>query len=356
MVIFLFRPSPQVPEPSFRAAQRCYESAVANLSIHRDQVANSTVDLTWIFAQAVNMALNTLLWTLSYPGIRQEHPIEEVHGHLRVALEVISVSAERWPGIESALQLYQNLITACLKAYGSDESYVVQSPLNRLSPSSARNTSSSPTLSTVSHPTPTNAPSLQPQKPMDKLAHEGDAFNTIPRPPTLNPQVAYGTGSGLDGSSSAFETPGQPNTAALQTDPYPPPSQDFPLQNYNSQQYVTPLNNCSSSDPPDPNPPYNPFPSVVSGLPHWDPNFTMASTTSGHLAYSHAVADPTFWVGSIGDQYSRYFNQPFPVSPWRERSLSQQEQIELMASLQENLPDVPANFVDATALYSCTIP
>lgn len=324
--------------------------------MHRDQVANNTVDLTWIFAQALNMALNTLLWTLSYPGIRQEHPIEEVTGHLRVALDVISVSAERWPGVESALQLYKNLIAACLKAYGSDESYVVHSPLNRLSPSSVQDTSTSPTLSTVSHPTPTNAASIQPAKPMDKFTPESADFNTIPRPPMLNPQVAYGAGSGLDGSSSAFETPAQPNPTAIQTAPFPAPSQDFSLPNYDSQQYVTPLNNCGSSAPADTISPHNPFPSVVPGLSHWDPNFTMASTTSSHLAYSHAIADPTFWVGSIGDQYSQYFNQPYPVPPWRERSLSQQEQIELMATLQENLPDVSSFVNDATALYNCTIP
>lgn len=358
MVVFLFRPSPQVPEPSFRAAQRCYEASVSNINIHRDQVANNTVDLTWIFAQAVFMALNTLLWSLSYPGIRQEHPIEEVQGHLSVALEVISVSAERWPGVESALQLYKNLIAACLKAYGSDESYVVHSPLNRLSPSSVQDVSTSPTLSAASHPTPTNhPPSLQPPKSADHLAPEGGAFNnTIPRPPTLNPQVTYGTGSGLDGSSSAFETPTQPNPSPVQTGAYPPSSsQDFQLPAYNPQQYVTPLN-CYSSAPVNTDSPHNPFPSVVPGLSHWDPNFTMATTTSGHLAYSHAATDPTFWVGSIGDQYSQYFNQPYPVPAWRERSLSQQEQIELMASLEENLPDVSDFVNDATALYSSAIP
>ncbi|KAK2760795.1 hypothetical protein FQN54_002033 [Arachnomyces sp. PD_36] len=352
MIVFLFRPSPQVPEPSFQAAQRCYEASVSNIKIHMDQVANNTVDLTWIFAQAVFMALNTLLWSLSYPGIRQEHPIEEVQGHLQVALDVISVSAERWPGVESALRLYKNLISACLKAYGSDESYVVHSPLNRLSPASTHDVSISPTLSTVSHPTPTNLPTLQPPKSIDQMAPGGTAFvKNIPRPPTLNPQVTYGTGSGLDGSSSAFETPAQPNPAPVQTGPYPPPSsQDFQIPAYNTQQYVTPLN-CYSSAPVNTNSPHNPFPSVVPGLQHWDPDFTMATTTSGHLAYSNATADPAFWVGSIGDQYSQYFNQPYPVPPWRERSLSQQEQIELMATLEENLPDV-SDFVDATVLYS----
>jgi hypothetical protein len=34
-------------------------------------------------------ALNTVLWTLSYPEIRKEHTIEEVQGHLDMALEVI---------------------------------------------------------------------------------------------------------------------------------------------------------------------------------------------------------------------------------------------------------------------------
>lgn len=101
----------------------------------------------------------------------------------------------------------------------------------------------------------------------------------------------------------------------------------------------------------DPTTPYNAFPSIVHGLPNWDPDFAVASTTSSGLAYMDAPVDPMNWTGSIADQYSRYFNEPFPVPPWRDRTLSQQEQIELMASLEENVPDVSAQLVNDSATF-----
>jgi hypothetical protein len=102
----------------------------------------------------------------------------------------------------------------------------------------------------------------------------------------------------------------------------------------------------------DPNTPYNTMPSVVPGLQGWDPNFSLASTTASHLAYIDATVDPMQWTSSIGDQYSNYFNEPFPIPPWRERTLSQQEQIELMASLEHNIPDVSAQLVrESNAFY-----
>jgi hypothetical protein len=98
----------------------------------------------------------------------------------------------------------------------------------------------------------------------------------------------------------------------------------------------------------DPDTPFNTFPSVVPGLPGWDPNYTAASTTAGGLSYVDAMVDPMFWLGTIGDQYSQYSNQPFT---WRERTLSQQEQMELMDTLEDNIPDVSAQLMNESTIY-----
>jgi hypothetical protein len=47
----------------------------------------------------------------------------------------------------------------------------------------------------------------------------------------------------------------------------------------------------------------------------------------------------------MSDQYSQYFNEAFPIPPERGRTLSQQEQMELMETLEDNLPDVSAQLV-----------
>ena len=121
ILIFLFRSSPQIPEPSERAALLCFDAAVYNIEIQRRQIQERSVDLTWIFTQTLFMALNTTLWALSYPNVRMENPRSKVEDYLQTAQEGIYLASDRWPGVESALEIYDSLIYACLSAYGSTE-------------------------------------------------------------------------------------------------------------------------------------------------------------------------------------------------------------------------------------------
>jgi hypothetical protein len=349
MIVFMFRPSPQVPEPSLRAAQRCYGASVFNVAMHHEQILTGSVDLTWIFTQSVFMALNTILWSLSYPEIRQEHPIEEVRGHLVTALDGIARAAERWPGVESAMRLYNSLVAACLKAYGTDESFVVHSPSSHPSPSSTHDAATPPVTASPSSTTTTSFYSFQTVRSGGLSAAETESCDTISRqsaePPSQFSQVSAASIPSADPlqASQILESVQQPHLL-----PAPLQLTEGPL--YSSQPYIPP--SISNSELPfDRSTPFNTFPSVLSGLPGWDPNFTVASTTASHLAYVDASVDPMLWLGSIGDQYSQYSHQPFPVAPWRERTLSEQEQIELMASLEANIPDVSAKLVDDSATF-----
>ncbi|KAL8940986.1 MAG: hypothetical protein Q9216_002505 [Gyalolechia sp. 2 TL-2023] len=117
MIIFLYRPSPQIPSPSVAAARTCFEACTFNVRMHRNQVATKSVDLSWIWTQSTFMVLNTMLWAISYPEIRQEHSKAIVENHIIQAQECILAASERWPGVEAAMELYETLIDACLKAY-----------------------------------------------------------------------------------------------------------------------------------------------------------------------------------------------------------------------------------------------
>ncbi|CAG8233445.1 unnamed protein product [Penicillium salamii] len=340
IVILMYRPSPQIPEPSVQAAQICYEAAIFNIAMHKEQMITGSVDLTWVFVQALFMALNTVLWTLSYPEIRKEHTIEEVQGHLDMALEIIVFSAERWPGVQSALLLYKRLVSACLKAYTTEESFVVHSPSN--------------------HPTPTSSQGLTPpamSSPSSSTTASFYSHNHRGGNLSIGDTASSGTysrGQSADPSFTQDSTPPATTPAPFSQPRIPPVSPAFdmkppPTSRSSASQYAPePYCDPSSLYPDvsvDPNTPYNTMPSVVPGLQGWDPNFTLASTTAGHLAYIDATVDPMNWTTSIGDQYSQYFNEPFPVPSWRERTLSQQEQIELLASLEHNIPDVSAQLV-----------
>ncbi|EGE08567.1 fungal specific transcription factor domain containing protein [Trichophyton equinum CBS 127.97] len=355
MIVFMYRPSPQIPEPSLYAAQRCYDASVSNVKIQHRQVAKETIDLTWIFTQSVFMALNTILWSLSYPEIRKEHPVGEVIEEIRLAMEILAVSSERWPGVESALELYKSLISGCLKAYATDESYVVHSPpSNRPSPAPSSDFATPPPMAhspnaaaaipspvSQSKPTP-NRLSSSPYEPTRSRAsfeaaslHPGQIKfeSTTPPPPSLTtittipyelatpPQATYtnGNGSSIDPNSSS---PAQPFSS--------PVTHSLARCNVSP----TPTNNF------DPSSFHNTFPSVVPGLHHWDPNYTTASTTASYLTYPSATIDPMSWVGTIGEQYSQFFNQPYQSNIFRDRRLSYEEHAELMDTLGHDLPDI----------------
>lgn len=346
----MYRPSPQIPEPSINAAKICYEAATFNIAMHREQMVTGSVDLTWIFTQSLFMVLNTVLWTLSYPEIRKEHPVEEVQGHLDMALEVIIFAAERWPGVQSALLLYKRLVTACLKAYGTEESFVVHSPSNHPTPTSSQGLMTPPAMSSPSSSTTTSFYSHQNYRPGHPSIGDTSSTGTLSRGPSADPSMPHQESTPPTFPTDPFKTPAIPAGAPLfgmqpvSTDP-------GKADQFTTQAYCAPTTLYPDASI-DPNTPYNTIPSVVPGLQGWDPHFSLASTTAGHLAYVDATVDPMQWTSSIGDQYSQYFNEPFPVPPWRERTLSQQEQIELMASLEHDIPDVSAQLVrESNAFY-----
>ena len=149
IVVLLYRPSPQIPNPSLRAASLAFDASVFNIEIQRSQLASNSVDLIWIFTQSLFMALNTVLWSLSISEIREKHPKPEVMRHIEMAQEAIYLSSARWPGVESALDLYGTLIVAYLKVYDRPDSKLEEScstDQSSVSPQSMQE-ASSPTLS-----------------------------------------------------------------------------------------------------------------------------------------------------------------------------------------------------------------
>ncbi|WEW55767.1 hypothetical protein PRK78_001200 [Emydomyces testavorans] len=344
MIVFMYRPSPQVPEPSLQAARKCYDACVFNVKMHKEQVTTGSVDLTWIWTQSLCMALNTILWSLSYPGIRHEHPMEEVIKHINIAMEVLAISAERWPGVESCRQLYKSLISGCLKAYGSNESFVVQSPSNRPSPASSHDIT---TPQQASSPDPSTCATLMP-----------------PQHPSISQRSATVSSEGSQGTSDSFEqrTPYSIHNNYCRSDSQTTISQpslsSYPTDSSPAQQPISmPICESPSSLAQshlffDPSSFHNSFPSVVPGLQNWDTNYRAASTMAGHLSHCNAELDPMVWTGTFGEQYSQFFNQAYPNTGWRDRSLSQEEQSELMAHLIDELPDVSYLVNESATFYN----
>lgn len=322
MLVLLHRPSPQIPRPSDRSAQIAYKASVFNIEMQREQIKTNSVDLTWIFTQSLFMALNTVLWSLSYTTIREEHSKAEVEKCLWMAREAISQASERWPGVESALELYIYLITACLKVYDQDNGnpLPISSPSNMASPNSLHDIASSPGFSSsstvISAPSPYYHDYNTNQSPSFAYVTDGDqAVDYLTARSPVRSEQSY-----------SQHEPLQPEQLQpFQNAQAPPPPTQPDFEYANSTPIPTPLDDKSF----DPTSYFNVFPSTLPGLLHWS---APGAIPSG-AAYAIPRHDPEFYLGAIGEQYSQYWHTPFTAQP---QLLSHAEQIELMQNLEND--------------------
>ncbi|KAF2497063.1 hypothetical protein BU16DRAFT_526109 [Lophium mytilinum] len=338
MVVFLFRPCPQVPRPTVTAARKCYDACQYNIYMSRKQIETGSVDLTWIFTQAIFMTINTILWTLSYSEIRRTHTREEVEGHLTVALEAIDLASVRWPGVASAHELYRNLIAACLRIYDKDGDI----PISAGSPSeSASVTSSLPgeiSRSRTTSPATVSTPSL----------------NTPPE--RVQPPFGY-----ISPQQPMPFTTQQSQPSLYQSSP--PPQSQFSVHQSPSQ---APIQHSFDTSPKfqdaipnmhyDPHSQYNPMPATFSDLPQWNPSFSMPYQEPYSLPpVSHALTSPSYnesYAAQNGFPVVDYLNPQWSVES-RGMGLNAQQQLELMHSLEANeTSKIEAMIQQSNALFS----
>ena len=306
MLVFLHRPSPQIPRPSLRSARIAYEASIFNIKMQTDQIASKTVDLTWVFTQSIFMALNTVLWTLSYRGIREEHPKSDVEKHLFRARDAIFLASELWPGVESALELYLYLISACLKVYDLDNgnSLPVSSPSNRASPISSQDVASPPAFSSSSTVVSATSPFCN-----DYNTNQSPPLNYFPE---IDQVFDYFPARSSVKSELSFSQPEQvqtfQNTPQLPTFDYPTALEEGAF---------------------DPTSVFNMFPSTLPGLQHW----SAPGVTPSGAAYARPRHDHEYYLGSIGEQYSQYLHAPFVTQA---QMLSHAGRIELMRILEND--------------------
>jgi hypothetical protein len=369
MIVFMYRPSPQIPHPSLFAAKQCYAAAAFNVKLQKRQVEAHLIDITWIFTQAIFMALNTILWSISYPAIRQQHPLEEVKTHIQDALQAIALCADRWPGVHSAIQLYENLVQGCLKAYEADSKESPASQADFVSSSATQNLSSSAASYAASSPASTNNSFHAAQSPQS-------AYSTQPAPGNHTLRKAA---SGYIDHNARQPYLAQPtNGKAFQSDQSRPPSQQYLATTISAG--LPSLDTAA----------------MHYSLPGFDPTsfpVTTASMTGGPWTTAPLLPgiipgldgspnvnyDELPYLASFGQEYSRYMGQSFPHQNQQNyqrglldttqhtngnyvmQSLTSQQQMELMAMLQSeqtngHLPDVSGLISDSTTFYTAQLP
>ncbi|KAK5120593.1 hypothetical protein LTR85_006249 [Meristemomyces frigidus] len=341
MVVFLYRPSPQVPRPSLNAALKCFAACEYNVYMQREQITKKNVDLTWIFTQSIFMAINTMLWSLSYVEVRRKHSKASVEKHLEVAMDAIQLASERWPGVASAVQLYHNLISAVLKIYEKDGDIPISAatPSDAASPAAMfpdafnRSRTTSPaTVSSTSVATPPGGP------PFGFLQQQ--ARRSVEQPPPLPYRSDANTGQPM-ASPPAYQTPPfapipvhPPGTgpvptlqpahsyhAQAQSMPFDPNSYNNPLPEWR-QEYSAPAWN----GPAQQQMPYIPNPNPQ--MQQMYTGYTNAAFDPNNQAYPFpSAADPNAnmeWTNPLWDMTNANFGN----------GLNLDQQQELMHSLE----------------------
>lgn len=341
MIVFLFRPSPQVPRPSTRAAKQCFAASSYLIYVQRDQIVRKSVDLTWIFTQSIFMSINTILWTLSYYEIRQEHSKEEVEKDLNVAMDCIAKAIERWPGVASAHQLYRNLIAACLKIYEKDGDIpiAVGSPESTVDPSRSRTTSPSfaPPAPATQLTQPLNSTPTEPKMAFGYFINEQPSAI---RADSFHPSPTHDVKMVAPQATSAVQIPqtngmGSPSTLGN-------PSQGGANRTDSNTSYGG-MSSISFDSNFDPNSQFNPLPNTFHDLAvNWNPTFTLSSGQGApNIPALSPYDQPLFGMDPLHSNVplSDYLYPPsWNLDASRGAGLTQQQQSELMHTLQEEGP------------------
>ncbi|KZF26431.1 hypothetical protein L228DRAFT_12393 [Xylona heveae TC161] len=340
MIVFMFRPSPQIPNPSPQAAIRCYDACAYNIPMHKKQIEHRVADISWVFTQTIFMALSTMLWTISYEEVRALHPSNEVLAHCETAIEVIFLCSKRWPGAASALGLYENLVDACLKVYQSssgvspsmDYGSAKPSPASTqdMSDSSPRASPSSTTTASTFPTTATSYGALSPAQTSPfgyllPIPQHSPVLKEIPEdrvPPSHPPSISA--------------PPPNPQIHGHMPGQYP----------YYGNGFGPPGN------PFNPASPFNALPVTDANIP-WNPAFaTISANGANHnnlAPGANLYADPSLLLGPM--IHPQYLGTPWGGQFYTQRhdSLSQEQQTELMHHLEtDQVPDF-TNFVERAA-------
>lgn len=385
MVVMLFRPSPQVSKPSLVAAEKCFSACAYNIYVQREQITLGNVDMTWIFTQAIFMTVNTILWSLSYAGVRKKHPRDTVEKHLNTAMDAINLCSARWPGVVSAMQLYEDLIQAIMKIYDKDGDIQLPdtSPSDTTSPRTAseqtnRSRTGSPaTISTSSVATPPdrNSYTAQFQQPRNSVEH----------PPPMPYQASLSPPPPIQGTSPSAHRSSSGYTA--QGGPHSEPSSISPAM-YHSDSYSQQTSPAAYDPQSQQSPPVNPYDSQThfNALPTNFTDFTSAGwnqaayfgpqgiSTFGSYhnspsnqsippmqSYSMTNSSPQFYpnMEPLSFPYEAAAADPLNSSMWGQdmhqfgTGLDQQQQMELMQSLEtDGMQDIQQMIISTNRIWN----
>lgn len=119
-IMLLYRPSPQIPQPSTEAIQACFNSAMDIISIYADLHKFLNMECSWLSAHSILVAAITVLYCLcSHPAVRGVTPIETCLKRVELAHELLIFLGRLWSVADEAGLKLGRLIAATREVYSA---------------------------------------------------------------------------------------------------------------------------------------------------------------------------------------------------------------------------------------------
>lgn len=329
-MISLYRPSPQIPDPSATAAAKCYDASRQVIQLSSTQIKASAVDITYIFLSTIHTALSTLLWSVSYAEVRADHSADEVKDITDTALEIFDQCSEFLPEPQAVSEFYDVLISVSLRRYHIKEEPISPTPGIQHLPTASgfgqpgllNSTISSPDMFATPQITPTPQDKGTPifRAPSFRYVFDGtpeqepptDLHNSPFRPsqPMFRSNSIFGSPSTDPGRRLSHWAP--ETTGNVSVDAQGPPTGRFEPSISPPTDPSTPIAMPGAFNPP------TTLPQAPVHLPINNVPITTQPLTAYHLAPSPAMplpqqAPPLIPTTTAQQQQQAWFNPPPPL-------------------------------------------
>jgi hypothetical protein len=241
-------------------------------------------------------------------------------------MESIRQASERWPGVQSAIGLYYNLIAACMRIFDKDGDI----PIAASSPSDTASVGTGNIVDGINRSrttSPATASTASVRTPSDKIL---GPFGHLPE----HNQQLFNLGNGLSNPPNPFSSAPSSQQAGLQTSP----QQSRPSA-YNE---LSPKTSAMDTSIPSysyaPTTQFAPLPTTFAELPQWNPTFTMPPQDNYNMTNMQMASSPYYnetYAANQGYEMADYLNPAWGQDA-RGTGLNQQQQMELMHDFEMN--------------------
>ncbi|XHG07851.1 hypothetical protein AWENTII_010983 [Aspergillus wentii] len=130
-IMLLFRPSPQIPQPSQGAVQACFNSSMETIRLYAELHRFANMDSSWLSAHSIFVAAITMLYCLwTNPAVRGSTPFATYLERAEAAHRLLTFLSGTWSVAEDACEKLSRLILVTFR--GREQSQQLRDEPQRL--------------------------------------------------------------------------------------------------------------------------------------------------------------------------------------------------------------------------------